>query len=308
MTRFVSIGDLVTDVYYDKNLRLIGADGGVTVFNIACNLQNMGFNTFAFGTCGDDFLGQISIRSLNDCGVKNDIFLNKNIKTKAYHIRRILKDGEYCYKSIKYSPYTKKSSWYEGSYIKEKYILSKINKNDILIFDNLNTKNQFIIDNASNIKLLDLGLYDEFEELTNDEIIAKLKNKFEIINLNERVEKFLLTKLNLDNSVDLNKIINAKLMIITRGKNGNDFIFNNKKYSFKLKCIFNEVDDSGAGDAFFATIIKNWMNNNMQIDESKFEIWFNDTSSLIKSVLRRVGSRTYMKKMYKVSKKDILNN
>ena len=304
MTRFVSIGDLVTDIYYDKNLRLIGADGGITCHNIICNLKYMGFDAFAFGVCGNDFVGRISINSLNDCGVKNDIFINDKIRTKAYHIRRIIKDGKYAYKSIKYSPYTKVSSWYEGSYILERDILKKIQKDDILVFDNLNAKNQFIVDNTSNLKLLDLGLYDEFDSLSKEEIIKKIKGKFEIINLNERVEKYLLDKLDCKDDVELSKLILAKLIIITRGINGNDFIFNNQKYSYPLKEIVDEVDDSGAGDAFFSTIIKNWINNDMKIEESKLDLWADDTASLIKKVLRLVGSRRHIKKLYKVRKKD----
>ena len=305
MDRFVGIGDLVADVYYDKNLRLIGADGGVTVFNLLCNLQSMGFNTFAFGVCGDDFLGRLSIKSLDDCGVKNDIYIDKNIKTKAYQIRRRIVDDRYAYKSIKYCPYCKESCWYEGSYIKEKDILTKIRKDDILIFDNLNSKNQYIIDNTTNQKLLDLGLFDEFEGLTPNDIIKKLQGKFEIINLNERVEKFFLAKLNLKDDIELYNLIKSKLIIITRGKRGNDFILEGKKYSFPIKQVVNEVDDSGAGDAFFSTIIKNWTNNNFIIKEDNLEPWFNDTLPFVKKVLRRVGSRTLIKKMYKVRKKDI---
>ncbi len=298
MIRFVSIGDLVTDVYYDKELKLIGADGGITTHNIICNLQSMGFNTFAFGACGDDFLGKISIKSLDDCGVKNNIYINKKIKTKAYHIRNILVDGKYCYKSIMYCPYCRESSWYDGSYINETDILSKLRKNDVLIFDNLNSKNQFIIDNTINIKLLDLGLYNEFESLEKDKIIDKLRNKFELINLNERVEKYLLNKLNCINDLELFNILNAKLIIITRGKRGNDFIFDGQVINFPIKEIVEEVDDSGAGDAFFSTIIKNYFQNNMKFTKEDLEKWFEDTLPYVRKVLLQVGSRAHIKKMY----------
>ena len=171
--RYVSIGDLVADVYYDKYIKLIGVDGGITVHNIICNLQSMGFDTIAFGVCGNDYLGKISKDSLTDCNVKNDILVRDDIKTKAYHIRRVPENDGYAYRSIKYCPYCKENCWYEGSYIDELYILSKIKKDDILVFDNLNEKNQYIIDNTENIKLLDLGLFNEFETLSKTEIISK---------------------------------------------------------------------------------------------------------------------------------------
>ncbi|MBR6137017.1 MAG: hypothetical protein IKH54_07880 [Bacilli bacterium] len=305
--RFVSISDLVTDIYYDKNLKLIGADGGITAHNIICNLEYFGFKTFAFGVCGNDPLGKISINSLKDCNVDNDILIRNDIKTKAFHIRRVIDNNKYAYRSVKRCPFCDTKFWYEGSFIDPEYILKKIKKDDILVFDNLNDKNQFIIDNSSNLKLIDLGISKEFDELSKDEIIKKISNKFEIVNLNERVEKYLIEKLNCTDSIGLSKIFNSKLLLITRGKRGNEFVFNNKKYIFPLKEVIEEVDDSGAGDAFFSTIIKNWANNNFEIKEEYFEEWFNDTSILIKKILRLVGSRRHIKKLYKITYKDICN-
>ncbi len=183
--------------------------------------------------------------------------------------------------------------------------MKEIKKDDILIFDNLNDKNQYIIDNTKNIKLIDLGLYDEFINLEKDEIIEKIKNKFSIVNLNERVEKFLLEKLDCKDDIELYKMFSSQLIIITRGIKGNDFIYENNKYSFPLSKIINEVDDSGAGDAFFSIIIKNWINNNMKISSDKLSIWVKETVPLVSKILRRIGSRTYIKKMYKLKKKDI---
>ena len=298
MIRFVSIGDLVTDVYYNKELKLIGLDGGITSHNIICNLQSMGFNTFAFGACGDDYFGRVSINSLKDCGVKSDIYIDKNINTKAYHIRNILVNGKLCYKSIMYCPYCKKSSWYDESYINETNILSKIRKDDVLVFDNLNSKNQFIVDNTLNTKLLDLGLFTEFENLDKEKIIYKLRNKFEIINLNERVEKYLLKRLNCKTDIDLFYTLNAKLITITRGKNGNDFIFEGQIYSFSIKEVIDEVDDSGAGDAFFSVIIKEYFKNNKKISKGDIEQWFNKTIPYVKKILLQVGSRAHIKELY----------
>ena len=303
--RFVSISDLVTDIYYDKNLKLIGADGGITAHNIICNLKYFGFNTFAFGVCGNDPLGKISINSLKDCNVENDILIRNDIKTKAFHIRRVLENNKYAYRSVKRCPFCDTKFWYEGSFIDPEYIIKKIKKDDILVFDNLNDKNQFIIDNTNNIKLIDLGNFKEFENLNKKEIIEKITNKFEIVNLNERVEKYLIEKLNCNDSIGLSKIFNSKLLLITRGKKGNEFVFNNKKFIFPLEKVVEEVDDSGAGDAFFSTIIKNWANNNFEIKEEYFKGWFLDTQPLIHKILRLVGSRRHIKKMYQISYKDI---
>ncbi len=302
--RIVSITDLVCDVYYDEKLNIIGAFGGMSACNIVCNLEYMGFDTYVYGSCGDDYLGKICIDSLNDCNVKNDIKIIPNLNTKTYHILTKYENNKKVFRSIKYCPYCKKNSWYDNSYIDKDYILKTILPDDILLFDNLNTNNQYIIDNTKNIKLLDLGSFNELESLSNKEIINKLSNKFEIINMNERVEKYLIKRLRCN---DINKIIKTKLLIITRGINGNDFIYQDNIYKYPLEKIINEVDDSGAGDAFFSIIIKNWLNNNKTFSPDKFKYWVKDTRKLVEKVLKLIGSRTYIKELYKVNKKNICN-
>ena len=303
--RIVGIGDLISDIYYDEKLNIIGGFGGGSFANIICNLQNMGFDTYVYGSCGSDYLGRMDINSLKDCKVKNDIKIINNIGTKTYHILKIKENNRDIFRSIKYCPFCKKSSWYDESYIDELDILKKIKKSDILLFDNLNSRNQYIVDNTKNIKLLDLGTYCEFLELSKKEIIEKLSNKFEIINLNERVEKFLITKFKCNNLLNLYRLINPKLMIVTRGIRGNDLVYLGKAYTYPLKEVVMEVDDSGAGDAFFSTIIKNWLVNDKKFDVDKFTLWVEDTRVLVNKVLMLIGSRTYIKKMYKVTKEDI---
>ena len=306
--RIVGISDLVTDVYYDEKLNIIGAFGGISCCNIICNLEYFGFNTFIYGACGNDYLGKIAIDSLNDCNVKNDIQIINNVKTKSYPILKVKENNRDVFRSIKYCPFCKESTWYEGSYIDEKNILKKIRKKDILVFDNLNNKNQFIIDNTKNIKLLDLGTFNEFEYLDNDIIVNKLANKFVIINLNERVERYLMRRLKCLSTIELSKKINSKLLIVTRGIKGNDFIYNNKTYSFPIDEVIEEVDDSGAGDLFFSTIIRNWLNNKMILDVQLFNKWVDDTKPLIKKVLKIVGSRSFIYPMYQVKKDNICNS
>ena len=303
--RIVGIGDLVCDIYYDEKLNIIGAFGGLSFCNIICNLQYMGYDTYIYGSCGNDYLGEICINSLDDCNVKNDIKVIDNLDTKAYHILKVKENNRDVFRSIKYCPYCKKNSWYDESYIDENSIIKKIKTDDILLFDNLNNRNQYLIDNTNNIKLLDLGTYYEFEKLTSNEIIKKISNKFEIINLNERVEKYLIEKLNCQNVIELSKKIKAKLLIVTRGINGNDFIYRNKVYSYPLDKLINEVDDSGAGDAFFSVIINNWLKNKQKFNVKRFSNWVNDTKALVEKVLMLIGSRTYIKEMYLVNKKNI---
>ena len=93
----------------------------------------------------------------------------------------------------------------------------------------------------------------------NEEIIEKIAYKFEIINFNERVTKYLINKFNLSNDKELYDIIKPKLMTITRGEKGATFITRDGIYNFELINKGNVVDSTGAGDAFISSIIKDTM-------------------------------------------------
>ena len=296
---FSSISDLVLDIYYDENMNYIGCDGGISSLNIICNLSNFGFNTKCYGVCGNDYYGKMAIKSLKDCKVKTDIDICNLIKTRAYHIRRVIENNKYCFRSIKYCPFCNKSSWYDESYINEKKMINKIKDNEILIFDNLCDKNQYIINKTKNIKLLDLGLYDEFNNLSPTRIISKISNNFEIINLNQRVEKYLIERLRLKDDIELYKVLNAKLLIITRGKDGCDLVYRNKVYSYPIYKETIEVDDSGAGDILFSTIIKNWALNNFKMSSSKFNNWMKEAMNNASKIITLIGSRSLIKDLYK---------
>ena len=66
-----------------------------------------------------------------------------------------------------------------------------------------------------------------------------------------------------------------------------------------------EVDDSGAGDAFFSVIISNWLKDKQLFNPKRFSKWVSDTRELVEKVLMLIGSRTYIKEMYLVNKNDI---
>ena len=104
----------------------------------------------------------------------------------------------------------------------------------------------------------------------NEEIIKKMKHKFSIINFNERVSNYLKTRFNLDSDEQLYSIFEPKLITITFGKKGVEFIYNNNVYKYSLTCSTPEVDSTGAGDAFFSSIIKDWIKTNLNFDINKF--------------------------------------
>lgn len=298
--RVVSIGDLVTDFYY-KDGKLLGLNGGMSSHNIIANLSNMKVETSVFGACGNDSTGVVAIKSLNDLKIDtSNIEILDNVSTRRFHVSYMLKDDKLSFTSTKRCPFCNNKKWYDNSLIDVNKILEKINDNDILVFDNLNKKNQEIIDNTYNIKLLDLGQYFEFEELNQKDIINKIKSKFKIINMNERVEKYLIQRLSLKNGIDLYKLLKVDLITITEGKKGAKFLYDNKEYIFNLEKVANEVDPTGAGDAFFASIINDYIKNNLEFDETKFLDWYNNSSKLTAKVVKKMGARGHLKNLYKI--------
>lgn len=289
--KVVSIGDLVIDYYY-KNGKLLGINGGMTSHNIIANLAKMGIDTAVFGVCGDDLQGKIAIKSLEKLkvNVKNIKILN-DIRTRCFHVSYFEQDGKLSFTSKKRCPFCNNKKWYEDSMIDTDIIIKNINSDDILVFDNLNYKNQVVIDNTSNKKIIDLGQYFEFDRLSDEEIINKLTNKFEIINFNERVTKYLLKRLNYKNDLELYNLFKPAFMTITRGEGGATFIYDGKEYNFKLVSKGDVVDSTGAGDAFISSIIKDCIKNNFKYDGALFTKWYENSNKLTTKVVQKMGSK-----------------
>lgn len=302
--RVVSIGDLVIDYYY-KNEKFLGINGGMTSHNIIANLAKMGIKTTAFGTCGNDMQGKIAIKSLEKLGVdvKNIIILD-DVRTRCFHVSYFDNDGKLSFTSKKRCPFCNNKKWYENSLINTDNIKKYINDDDILIFDNLNDKNQMLIDTTNNRKIIDLGQYFELENISDKEIIDKLNSKFEIINFNERVSKYLLKRLNLNNDADLYNILNPNFMTITRGENGATFVSEGIEYNFELKSKGKVIDSTGAGDAFISSIIRDCIKNNFVYNKDMFEEWYENSIKLTAKVVSKMGARGHINTLFKVKKID----
>lgn len=298
--RVVSIGDLVLDYYY-KNGKLIGVNGGMSSHNIIANLAKKKISTAVYGVSGNDIQGKIANLSLKKLNVDvSKVLIKDNIKTRCFHVSY----DEEGFISKKRCPKCNEKKWYEESQIDIEYITKNIQNDDILVFDNLNDKNIEIIKNVSNKKIIDIGQYFEFENLSKEDIINKLNNGFEIINFNERVSNYLLDKLNLKNNIELYNLLKAKLVTITRGEIGAIFIYNSKEYKFNLKDNGNVIDSSGAGDAFISSIIFDYIKNSYEFNEELFPKWYEKSIKLTSKVVSNFGARGHLNSLYKIKKID----
>ena len=173
--RVVSIGDLVTDYYY-KNGKLLGINGGMTSHNIIANLAKMGIKTAVFGVCGNDVQGEMAIKSLKKLDVDvSNIKILDDVRTRCFHVSYFDNENKLSFTSKKRCPFCNNKKWYEDSLIDTDNIINKINNDDILVFDNLNNRNQILIDKVANKKIIDLGQYFELENISDKEIIDKIK-------------------------------------------------------------------------------------------------------------------------------------
>ena len=302
--RVVSIGDLVTDYYY-KNEKFLGINGGMTSHNIIANLAKMGINTAVFGTCGNDIQGEIAIKSLEKLDVDvNNIIILDDVRTRCFHVSYFDNEDKISFTSKKRCPVCNNKKWYENSLINTDNIMKNINDDDILIFDNLNDKNQILIDITNNKKIIDLGQYFELENLSDKEIIDKLSNKFEIVNFNERVSKYLIKRFNINSDAKLYDILKPNFMTITRGEKGATFVSEGIEYNFKLKSKGNVIDSTGAGDAFISSIIRDCIKTNFVYDKDMFEKWYENSSKLTAKVVSKMGARGHINALFKVKKID----
>lgn len=300
--KVISIGDLVTDFYY-KEGKLVGVNGGMSSHNIIANIAKQGLDTAVYGACGNDILGKVAIKSLSDLKIDvENIKIIDDIKTRRFHVSYFYNNEKLTFTSKKRCPICNEKKWYDESKIDVKSIIDKLDKEDILVFDNLNNKNQIIIDEANNKKMLDLGQYFELENYTDEEIVNKIKNKFHLINLNERVEKYLKDRFSLKSLEEIYNLLNAKMIIVTRGNKGSDFIFNNQVITKELISPSLEVDSTGAGDAFFSVFIVQYIKNKFIINKDFIDTTFLLATKLTRKVVKSFGARGHLQNLYKIKK------
>lgn len=297
--RFVSIGDLVTDIYY-KDGEFIGACGGNTTHNVVSNLSAMGLPTTVFGVCGNDEVGNIAIQSLSDLGVDiSHIKVLDDIETRRFYVLHTNSENDAIFDTTRSCPCCKTKHWYLNSLIDVDYIINNINPDDILLFDNLNEKNQIVIDNTDNKKVIDIGHYKELKALDDESIIRKIRNKFEIINFNEKATNYLIERFNLSSDLEIYNLFKPKFMTITRGKKGATFIYDGKMYDFELIERGKEIDPAGAGDSFVASMLSDIYRNNFEYNKELFRTWYSNSNKLALRVVSNMGARGHLIPLYK---------
>ena len=150
-----------------------------------------------------------------------------------------------------------------------------------------------IIDHFDCDKVIDIGNTKYLERLSDDDIRA-LRAKLSIMQFNERVIPYLLQRFQLRNPSELYDMLRPQMMVITRGRSGADFWYENGSTKKELVNSTEEIDPTGAGDAFFSVFIKGFFDNSKQVDSDFIDRTFDEASQLTSEVVKNIGARGHI--------------
>ncbi len=261
---FVSHGDIILDKVYDGNLNLIKQDGGGSNWNSLYNLSYMGESCFAVGSCGNDPEGDISISSLTKYGVDCSLVKRTDISTSIMNIIIPCENelGDDTIIHSWYSPITNRRTFYFRDDLPTNLPDWFKSKDVYVLLDKFELVNLNFLNSISTKKVcLDIGHYRFIEHFSKQYLTSFLKLA-NLIQLNNNVTSLLFERLQISNELELFDLLNLDLLVITKGKKGASFIFREDGKLVTIdqspEVIANVVDSSGAGDAFFATVIKQY--------------------------------------------------
>ena len=292
---FISHGDIILDNIYDSNLNLIKQDGGGCNWNDLYNLAYMGEKCYAFGSVGNDGEGQIAINSLKKLGINVD---GINIEDKPTNIMNIIFPNE----DIEddnilhswYSPITSKLTMTFSDNMPTTLPEELLDKEVYIILDKFMPVNLELISNIKNKKVcLDVGHIRFFEHFSRQYLLNFFKTA-NYMQLNESVIDMLYERLNIHSEAELFNLLDLDLLVLTRGKKGATFVFKENNIIQTIhktpEILVSAVDTSGAGDAFFSTIVREYAYSDC-IDIDFINRTFELANKSSREILSKLGSR-----------------
>ena len=292
---FVSHGDIILDNIYDCNLKLIKQDGGGCNWNDLYNLAYMGEKCYALGSAGNDGEGQIAINSLKKLGINVD---GINIEEKATNIMNIIfpnqdiEDDNILHSW--YSPITNSLTMTFSDNMPTKIPEELSDKEIYIILDKFMPVNLELIKNTPNKKVcLDVGHIRFFEHFSRQYLLNFFKTA-DYMQLNESVIDMLYERLNVHSEAELFNLLDLDLLVLTRGKRGATFVFKENDIVQTIhkrpEILVSAVDTSGAGDAFFSTMVREYAYSDC-VDVDFINRTFELANKSSREILSKVGSR-----------------
>lgn len=164
-----------------------------------------------------------------------------------------------------------------------------------LILDKFFPTNLNFLNSIRNKKVcLDIGHIRFFEHFTKQYLLKFFKNA-DYIQLNDSTSALLFERLDIKTEVELFEILDLELLVLTKGKKGAMFLYRNDEGQvvsiFKTpEIIVDAVDTSGAGDAFFSVVVKEYAYAE-KIDKNFVDNTFKIANSASRDILSQTGSR-----------------
>jgi fructoselysine-6-P-deglycase FrlB-like protein len=302
---FVGCGELILDKIYrkDPELKLVKQAGGGTVWNILANLAKHNEKTIAFGICGKDKESDAAINSLNELGV--DTSYIKKAKKRTNIVSMIIPDGEPNDDSVirsAISPVTNKNTITYSNNMHQLLPKELEGKRPVCIFENIMKPNFKLIkslDSAKAILALDIGHRGLVRGLPSRYILECLV-RFKFMQTSQKVVPVLCGKLGVKNEEELFKKLALDILIITKASDGAKCLWRlgNRVYVFEHKPIAQTiVDSTGAGDAFFSIMLKEYAHLKMH-DKPMTKKWIAKSLELANNyashAIKFVGARGHL--------------
>ena len=261
---FISHGDIILDKIYDDNLNLLKQDGGGCNWNDLYNLSVMGEKCYAIGSRGNDIEGEIAVQALKKVNVNTDYVITENKSTNIMNI--IIPNnniGDNAVIHSWYSPITNEFTMNFSSNLPTSIPKDLEEKKLYIILDKFLPINlEFIKNIKSECRIcLDVGHIRFFEHFTR-QYLYSFFSMAKFMQINDNVTDLLFERFNVKDEVEFFKLFDFDLLVLTKGKKGARFIFkennNIQIIDKKPEIIAKAVDSSGAGDAFFSKIVRDY--------------------------------------------------
>ena len=274
------IGEILVDMIGKEENGITSFEryAGGAPFNVCAGIKRLGGKAGFIGAVGDDMMGHFLKQFIDNLKLDySNIYLDKNHNTTIAFVSNS-KDGErsFCFNRKHTADYQIPISSLDK--IKDANI---IHLGSLMLSEKEGIKiaDEVVKLTKENKKLLSFDvnyrddIYNSKEEATK--ISLKYLKEADIVKLSEDEVK-LLTGID-DLDLGIKKITNDnQLVLVTLGSNGSRFYFKGMKETvptIKIK----PVDTTGAGDAFYASILKNI--DGLDLNKIKKEVLINILSN-----------------------------
>ena len=254
----VAIGDVILDNYHRNNSKL-GYYLGGSILNDLINLsEDKNNNLYLIGSIGKEDITDSLINIIHSYNINTTLLKITNKSIKRFHIT-LHENNNVTSLSC---PSCEKPSWHTSPKLPSfsKTDLKELDPGILIIDsvkkDTLKLANEF----KENGWFLtgDIGYISHLRYASKNAISMLFQNTFDLLQITEKVAKFLCKKFNL-NELELFNFLGVKYLNITKAEKGAGIFYLKEQETqyFSIPAVStNLVDTSGAGDVFFSTFIK----------------------------------------------------